>query len=346
MLIYTVFLIRSRPGALFDNPIVNKVKNSSEKEEISKTGSVKVSHKRRTLLDHDNMSISFNNLIGNVSVVREGREVQIENGFKLRFKDIVKTDKSSVAIIRFAGNSILKLFSNSELFIGRVQHQDRSALNKQFTFFKLRKGAIVGDFINRGDMHLLEIESEAGRMQVRGTQFLYLYNSEKKRLQAAVLEGVVKISGTLKDSNQFIPEAQGLILEKDKAPTKPVSSGWVEKINWPKLAKGSGIDLYDPHAPEYELASWKKRRGELKKMPEGIMAKNELDKVKKSKTMGLLNSAVSKALNVGKEMAEKGAEAAKSASPVGQINEAAENMKNYEQSQKDRKNALDSIDGN
>ena len=312
MTAYSFYMVRMRPGKMFKSPISKAATNALEKlKRVSPHAS------QRTSVDHDNMVVIVSKGKGDISIERSGRLLNAEEGLELKYKDKVLTGKSSVAIIQFAGNSTFKLFSNSELHIHRIQHQDRSDTGTQYNIFHLEKGAIIADFVNRGKMHFLEVTSNSGKFQISGTQFLLVHNPKKERSQLAVLEGMVKTSSVGTGTSRMVMESNGVLVKAQQLLKEPISNGWVEKIKWTKLAKGSGIDLYDPNAPQYEIEEWKKRRVAMQKMPVQMQMAKGAQKAGKTKAGGILKNVMGK---------------------------AAQNMQNLEQAQKDRMKALDSLE--
>jgi len=339
MTVYTFYMIRMRPGQMFDNKLSKMrlgKKAKTKKKAFQKPTS------SRSSLDEDNLRVSISKGSGDVFVRRGERSLNVENGFELKYRDQLVAGADSVVVVKFAGNSIIKLFSNSELRIGRIQHQDRSTTGTQYNFFHLERGAILVDFINRGKMHFLEITSNSAELKVRGTQFLFLHNTNKKRSQLAVLEGSVEATSVGLGDTKKVAAAQGILIKPNEVISNPRSDSWVEKIKWKKIAKGSGIDLFSHSFSEQDKADWKKRRLALEKMPvmKILARKKDKQKAKTANSGSLLGNVVGKVLDVAK----KGATGLKSASPVGQINEAAQDMQNFEQAQKDRIKELDSLD--
>lgn len=339
MTVYTFYMIRMRPGQMFKNPIskIKMAKNTSTKKKTFQRPS-----SNRSAIDADNLRVSISRGSGDVFVKRGERILNVAKDFELKYKDQLVSGKNSVVIITFAGNSIIKLFSNSELKIGRIQHQDRSATGTQFNFFHLERGAIVVDFINRGKMHFLEVTSSSAELKVRGTQFLFLHNANKERSQLAVLEGAVEATSVGLGDTKRVVASQGVLIKPNEVIDNPRSDSWVKKIKWPKVAKGAGIDLYSDSFSKQEKSDWRQRRLALQKMPliNKIVKKTDSGKRSQGNSGSLIGNVVGKVLNVAK----KGASGLKNVSPTSQINDAAADMQNFEQAQKDRIKELESLD--
>lgn len=340
MIVYTGMMIRMRPGQMFKAK--SKAKNAVVRDSSEAAASKKV-FKKSFEIDEERKVI-LRNFTGTISIERKGELLDVEKGMSIGFKDSIRTGKSSVAILGFANNSIIKIFSNSRFNITKIQSRERSSSNLQYNLFDLRKGALLVDFINQGKSHFLEVTTPASKIQIRGTQFLYLHNEKKNRSQLAVREGIVKVYGAESGKSKFVVENQGLLISGRKALGDPIEDKWVEKINWSKLARGSGIDLYDPRASNQVKDAWKKRREELQRRSFSQVSQNIGNAAGKTKTGGILKSVVGKVLEVGGAIAKKGAATMKSANPVSKISEVGQDVKNFEDEQKKKQQLIDSLD--
>lgn len=344
MIIFTGVMFRMRPGQMF------KIIPSPNNKKTVSTSKASNSKKQRTV-QRKSFDISEERKVfllkytGSIEVIRKGVSINIRRGMTLGFKDELITGPKTVAVLSFANNSSIKVFSNSNFVITKIQSRERSDINMQYNLFELKAGALLVDFVNQGNSHFLEITSPSSKLQVRGTQFLYLHNKAKKRSQLAVREGIVKVFGSSQRS-KFVLEKQGILVKNNKELGEVTNSNWVKKINWTKLSVGSGIDLYDPYGSPKVKDEWKARRARLKRKSFTQVSKNIGNAASKTKTGGLLKSVVGKVLEVGGAIAEKGVKTMKSSSPLSQVGDAAEDVKNFEEEQKKKTEFLDSLDEN
>lgn len=340
MIVYTGMMIRMRPGQMFK--LKPKSKNKITLDSTKKTKPFQ----KKSFVISDERKVFLNKFTGLISVKRKGDYLKVEAGMVLGFKDQLVTGPRSVAILKFANNSTLKVFSNSQFNITKIQSRERSDINKQYNIFELKKGALLVDFINQGDGHILEITSPSSKLQVRGTQFLYLHNESRNRSQVAVREGVVKAFKRGTNKSKFVLEQQGLLVSENLPLGEVAKDKWVEKINWKKLSLGSGIDLFNPRGSKEEKIEWKKRRKRSKDFSLSQITENTGKAASNTKAGGLVKSVLGKVLEVGGAIAEKGVNTLKRANPVSKVNEVGEEMRNFEDQQKSRIDLIDSMDEN
>jgi hypothetical protein len=340
MIVYTGMMMRMRPAQIFEvkRKTSNKTAlNTPKKTKTFVNKSFDLSDERKVFL------LKFT---GPLEVKRKGVLIDVKAGMVLALKDQVITGKKTVAILSFANNSTIKIFSNSHFNITKIQNRDRSDTNMQYNLFELKKGALLVDFVNQADGHFLEIISPSSKLQIRGTQFLYLHNKNKNRSQLAVREGIVKVFGVNSKKSKFVLEKQGLLI-KENAPLGEVEDvNWVKKINWKKLSLGSGIDLYNPNSSQIEIDKWKSNRKKQKQYSISEVSKNIGNSASKSKFGGLLKSVLGKVLEVGSAIAEKGVKTMKRVNPVSKINEVGQDVQNFENEQKKKIDLIDSLDEN
>lgn len=334
MIVYTGMMIRMRPGQMFKGKASPKAKIAEAKEAPVRNTAFKISQERKVIL---------RNFTGSVEVIKKGISVDVRKGMVLGFKDEIITHKKSVAILSFANNSTIKVFSGSEFKITKIQSRERSDINMQYNIFDLKKGALLVDFVNQGKSHFLEITSPVSKLQIRGTQFLYLHNKTKGRSQLAVREGIVKVFGIDPKKSTFVMQEQGTLIKNDGMIETVTEDKWVEKINWSKLSKGSGIDLYDPKASNLIKDEWKSKRSKMQRKTISQISENVGEAAGKTKTGGMIKSVMGKVLEVGGAIAEKGVSTFKKASPVSKINEVGSDVKNFEDEQRKKQALLDSI---
>ncbi|MFT6604732.1 MAG: hypothetical protein ACJARO_002256 [Bacteriovoracaceae bacterium] len=322
---------------MFKGKSAPKEKTAMVREKPAVSKAFEISEERKVILL---------NFTGNVEVVKKGQRVPGARGMVLGFKDEIYTSRKSVAILSFANNSTIKIFSGSAFKITKIQSRERSDSNMQYNLFELKRGALLVDFINQGKSHFLEITSPVSKLQIRGTQFLYLHNEKKRRSQLAVREGIVKVFGANPKKSKFVLENQGTLVKGDGKLEEVIEDKWVEKINWSKLARGSGIDLYDPKASNLVKDKWKKDRASKQKYTMAQVSKNVGKAASKTKAGGMIKSVVGKVLEVGGAIAEKGVSTFKKANPVSKINEVGADVKNFEDEQKKKQALLDSLEEN
>lgn len=178
---------------------------------------------------------------GDVTVIKGSENgIPAKVGMKLDEGDEVETQAGSLAIVKFLGESKIKIDPESKLTIEAFNPKSNEE-EKTFTRFYLQWGAAVIDFVNGKKEHELEIKTRQAAMAVRGTNFFVGYGEGEERgdVYTLVSEGKVSALNYEKDDYENIPAGTGLLIDKSGAISKPEKFDWANKLNW-KIRPDSG----------------------------------------------------------------------------------------------------------
>ncbi len=116
---------------------------------------------------------------GQLTLIRGNQELDCPVGTTLENRDMVRTDKNSLALITFVDNSSqIRVFSNSEVVIN--VDQDNEVLNKNL---KLEEGSILSK-VNKRIVGKYSVSTTSTIASVRGTEFLVEFK-----------DGITKVTG-------------------------------------------------------------------------------------------------------------------------------------------------------
>ena len=168
----------SSPSSSQDVIINKPAKEEKKKEEPAKQ--VVKDKSELVKLDQNSFPIAIVLKIkGDLTLIRDSKELKCSVGTRLENKDIVRTNDNSLALIKFVDNSSqIRVFSNSEVLINA--EQDREVLNKNL---KLEDGSILSK-VNSKITGKYSVSTTSTIASVRGTEFL-----------VELTDGITKVTG-------------------------------------------------------------------------------------------------------------------------------------------------------
>ncbi len=168
----------SSPSSSQDVIINKPAKEEKKKEEPAKQ--VVKDKSELVKLDQNSFPIAIVLKIkGDLTLIRDSKELKCSVGTTLENKDIVRTNDNSLALIKFVDNSSqIRVFSNSEVLINA--EQDREVLNKNL---KLEDGSILSK-VNSKITGKYSVSTTSTIASVRGTEFL-----------VELTDGITKVTG-------------------------------------------------------------------------------------------------------------------------------------------------------
>ena len=109
---------------------------------------------------------------GDVSVMRDGKQLAAPVGFSIEVKDTVKTGADGSVGITFHDNSLLSAGPNSELVIEKFVFDSTTHVGQFDTQLKKGTLAVVSGKIVKQSPEAMRIRTPAAIMGVRGTEFV------------------------------------------------------------------------------------------------------------------------------------------------------------------------------
>ncbi len=171
-------------------------------------------------------------VIGSVNI--SGKVAKSGDYFKL--SQTLTTGPKSLALVRFASGSTLKVNENSSLKLEQVLKK------KKVRIFRLLKGS---SFFKKDPKkeEKLQVRAKNVSMGVRGTEFFVSFGKESiDDVYMCVRSGKVIIKGAKQKKVTLVKAGEGVVVPKGLVSSKPRPLPWTKDLNW----------SLDPKAKELE----------------------------------------------------------------------------------------------
>lgn len=160
-------------------------------------------------------------------------EKKINQKLTLKKKDIIRTGKSSLAVLSLEDGSKIKLNENTSLSLGKASKtQSLIKVNKGSAFFKVLKK----NFINNAKQkkkHKFVVKYNSVAMGVRGTEFFVSDGKNKSNdIWMCVNEGKVLVKADTEKKSTLVNAGEGIVVKKGKNTSSPRPLKWTKKLNW------------------------------------------------------------------------------------------------------------------
>ncbi|MDC7232728.1 MAG: FecR family protein [Spirochaetales bacterium] len=139
---------------------------------------------------------------GDVTVLRNSREMEADFGMDLLTGDLIRSGRNSVAIIEMEHGRTLKLREDSSLVLENLSRQTSVALKKGSVFSRVER--LSGGSFN--------VHTDAVVAGVRGTEFFMAFGEtidHEPDLWLCVNEGTVEVSLKKGDESVLVEEGEG-----------------------------------------------------------------------------------------------------------------------------------------
>ncbi len=172
---------------------------------------------------------TFQNLHGDVDVMRDGEMIKAYRYMTLEEGDIVITGENGLAIIRYFDDSVSRLYSRTELKMQRL-YQDHASLAKTKVEVELERGRVWNQVVNLiYEQGSFEISTDTMSARTSGkASFDVTHDDIKDKAAIAVFENKVEVS----------------FPEKRKENKKMVIEGYTYEVE-DKVASEKRIALHD-----------------------------------------------------------------------------------------------------
>ena len=179
---------------------------------------------------------------GDVEAVRDGQPINVNVGFNLEAEDKILTGETGVAVLEFSDESIVSVYSNTELSFQKFKQSFDGSIVK--AKISIKSGRLkVNSNPDKKKGHRLEIESPAAITAVRGTEFRIGVEKGYGDTVTEVLTGNVSVSAQQKQV--ALKKHYGTKTEPGNPPIKPV-----------KLIKAPVLNVEEVIESKVGMVSW------------------------------------------------------------------------------------------
>ena len=160
-------------------------------------------------------------------------EKKVSQKLELKKKDIIRTGKSSLAVLSLDDGSKIKLNENTSLSIGKASKtQSLIKVNKGSAFFKVLKKNFINNTKNK-KKHKFVVKYNSVAMGVRGTEFFVSNGKNKSNdIWMCVNEGKVLVKSDTEKKSTLVNAGEGIVVKKGKDTSRPKPLKWTKKLNW------------------------------------------------------------------------------------------------------------------
>lgn len=164
-------------------------------------------------------------LKGDVTVIRENKNLPATKNFKLQNKDFVKTGEESLAVVK-SSKLTLKVVENSKVSIAEL---DKEIL------VDIDQGGVVANYLKQKIKDAvgtkLNVKTRHTAMGVRGTTF-FAYNHKNQTSYLTVKEGEVEFKGKNSSKSEYVSLGNTAFTDSSLKSLKPKKVGFEADINW------------------------------------------------------------------------------------------------------------------
>lgn len=162
---------------------------------------------------------------GDVLIERDSEQLSAEFGMELFEADLIRTEKSSLAILELAHGRTVKLREDSSLLLENLSRKTSVELKSGSVFSKVDR-LLNGQF---------NVHTESVVAGVRGTEFFMAFGEtidEKADLWLCVNEGSVEVSLSESGESVLVNEGEGINIPGSAILTSPEAYEWTKELNW------------------------------------------------------------------------------------------------------------------
>jgi hypothetical protein len=182
-------------------------------------------------------SMSF--FSGNVTVLRDGKYMQVEIDMPIYEGDIITTSADTTAIISLEDNVDIKLRENTSLDVDDLSNNVK---------VKLISGSIFSRVVKKV-LNSYSVGADTVLAGVRGTEFFIAYGKtvdNSPDIWLCVNDGSVEVAVEGSSKKALVKEGEGINIVGGTKITDPKKYKWTKKLNWnTNPEKGSVIDKTD-----------------------------------------------------------------------------------------------------